>query len=231
MENVGRLSSDVPSKFQEDRNVFFIQHATDASYGRAIDDLQKFDVNDLIKDIKNKILVRSAFGIRGLARIFKAMDENGNRKLDCDDFRWGLMDYGVNVSKEEAAEILNHFDKNGDGQVNFDEFLVTLRGDLNQTRTEVIRRAYDKLDVTKDGRVTLDDIAKLYTVASQPEVANGSKSEHEVYMEFMSLWDTQVKDGCVTFDEFCDYYRDISASVDTDEEFVTIVTGAWKLNE
>lgn len=85
--------------------------------------------------------------------------------------------------------------------------------------------------MTKDGKVTLDDIAKLYTVASQPEVANGSKSEHEVYMEFMSLWDTQVKDGTVTFDEFCDYYRDVSASVDTDEEFCTIVTAAWKLNE
>lgn len=72
-------------------------------------------------------MVRSAFGIRGLARIFKAMDENGNKKLECDDFRWGLMDYGVSVSKEEAAEILNHFDKNGDGKVDFDEFLGTLR--------------------------------------------------------------------------------------------------------
>jgi len=231
MENVGRLSSDVPSKFQEDRNVFFIQHSSDASYGRAIEDLSKFDVQDLIKDIKAKILQRSAFGIRALARIFKAMDENGNRKLECDDFRWGLMDYGVSVTKEEAAEILTHFDKNGDGRVDFDEFLVTLRGDLNQTRTDVIRKAFDKLDVTKDGRVTLDDIAKLYTVSSQPDVANGSKSEHEVYMEFMSLWDTQVKDGVISFDEFCAYYKDISASVDTDEEFCTIVTAAWKLNE
>jgi len=50
-------------------------------------------------------------------------------------------------------------------------------------------------------------------------------------MEFMSLWDTQVKDGVVSFDEFCDYYRDVSASVDTDEEFCTIIDGAWKLNE
>jgi len=50
-------------------------------------------------------------------------------------------------------------------------------------------------------------------------------------MEFMSLWDTQVKDGTVTFDEFCDYYKDISASVDTDEEFCTIIDCAWKLNE
>ena len=73
------MSSDVPTKFQEDKNVFFIQHATDPSYGRAIEDLQKFDINDLIRDIKAKILQRSAFGIRGLARIFKAMDDNGNK--------------------------------------------------------------------------------------------------------------------------------------------------------
>ena len=72
-------------------------------------------------------MTRSSFGIRGLARIFKAMDENGNRRLECDDFRWGLMDYGVSVTKEEAAEVLNHFDKNGDGRVDFDEFLTTLR--------------------------------------------------------------------------------------------------------
>ena len=76
-------------------------------------------------------MTRSAFGIRGLARIFKAMDENGNKKLDVDDFRWGLMDYGVNVTKEEATEILNHFDRNGDGNVNFDEFLVCLRVSKN----------------------------------------------------------------------------------------------------
>ena len=37
------------------------------------------------------------------------------------------MDYGVSVTKEASAEILKHFDKNGDGKVNFDEFLVTLR--------------------------------------------------------------------------------------------------------
>ena len=70
---------------------------------------------------------RSAFGIRGLARIFKAMDENGNKQLECDDFRWGLMDYGVSVTKEEASEILNHFDKNGDGKV--DLLCMLLYGD------------------------------------------------------------------------------------------------------
>ena len=51
--------------------------------------------------------------------------------------------------------------------------------------------------------MTLDDIARLYNVSSHPEVVNGSKADQDVYMEFMSLWDTQVKDGIITFDEFC----------------------------
>ena len=55
------------------------------------------------------------------------MDERGDKNLDVDDFRWGLMDFGVQVTKEEANEILAHFDKDKNGSVNFNEFLVTLR--------------------------------------------------------------------------------------------------------
>jgi hypothetical protein len=49
-------------------------------------------------------------------------------------------------------------------------------------------------------------------------------------MEFMALWDTQQKDGIVTIEEFLDYYRDISCSVDDDAEFEMIIDAAWKLN-
>ena len=45
----------------------------------------------------------------------------------------------------------------------------------------------------------------------------------EVFMQFMSLWDTQIPDGIITFDEFCDYYRDVSASIDTDEYFAVMI--------
>jgi len=51
----------------------------------------------------------------------------------------------------------------------------------------------------------------------------------QVYAKYMSLWDTQHADGIVTFDEFCDYYRDVSCSIDTDEYFAVMMTNAWKL--
>ena len=67
-----------------------------------MEDLNKFTIEDLIREVKAKIISRSANGIRGIARIFKAMDDNGNHMLDVDDFRWGLKDYGITLSKEEA---------------------------------------------------------------------------------------------------------------------------------
>ena len=58
------------------------------------------------------------------------MDDKGDKNLDVDDFRWGLMDFGVSVTKDEAAEVLAHFDRDKNGSVNFDEFLRTLRVSL-----------------------------------------------------------------------------------------------------
>jgi len=55
--------------------------------------------------------------------------------------------------------VLEYFDRDKNGTVSYDEFLRFLKGDLNASRKEWIRRAYDKLDVNKDGQVKLDDIA------------------------------------------------------------------------
>lgn len=55
------------------------------------------------------------------------MDVNGNHFVDCDDFRWGLIDYGVGVTKEEASKIIQYFDKTQSGQIDYTLFLTALR--------------------------------------------------------------------------------------------------------
>lgn len=77
--------------------------------------------------------------MRGLSKIFRAMDQNGNGLLDVDDFRWGLMDYGVSLNKDEAVQVLKHFDRDGNGQVDFNEFIRSIRGEPNAARKAVIR--------------------------------------------------------------------------------------------
>ena len=70
MEADGRLTVDVPTKFQQQHNVFYFQSAPDASYARPIEELAKFDINDFVKDVRAKVLDKSCFGIKSLMRIF-----------------------------------------------------------------------------------------------------------------------------------------------------------------
>ena len=77
------------------------------------------------------------------------MDDNGDRKIDKQEFYWGLQDLGAAVSKKEAEILLNYLDTNKDGVVSYDEFLVGMRGDPSDVRKDVIAQAYCKFD--KDG--------------------------------------------------------------------------------
>ena len=49
-------------------------------------------------------------------------DEKNSSVLECDDFRWGLLDYGIQITKEEANEIMNYFDSEGKA-VKYHDFL------------------------------------------------------------------------------------------------------------
>lgn len=55
------------------------------------------------------------------------MDDDNNRTLDLKEFMKGLNDYGVLIEKDEALKLFHHFDRDGSGQIDFDEFLITLR--------------------------------------------------------------------------------------------------------
>lgn len=55
------------------------------------------------------------------------MDDDNSRTLDLKEFIKGLNDYGLLMEKDEAIAVFQQFDKDGSGQIDFDEFLLTLR--------------------------------------------------------------------------------------------------------
>jgi Ca2+-binding EF-hand superfamily protein len=74
------------------------------------------------------------------------MDNSKNRKLDRNEFMWGLKENGHILSSSEYERLFKFFDKNNDGTVDYDEFLRGLRGDLNDRRRELVHMAFKKLD-------------------------------------------------------------------------------------
>ena len=115
-----------------------------------------------VEVFKSKIIElckkRSANGLRGIRRMFKAMDRNRNNSLSPVEFKYAMRDYGLQLSEIEVTQIVKHFDSNKDGQISFDEFLRAIRGDLNDRRRDMVHQAYRVLDKDGSGQVTIDDI-------------------------------------------------------------------------
>ena len=82
--------------------------------------------------------------------------------------------------------MIKFFDRNNDGQVHFDEFVVFMRGDINEYRKGLIAKAYQTLDVNGDGQVTLDDVAKIYDASHHPDVISRKSTPEQVYSESVS---------------------------------------------
>ena len=217
------------SKAVDTKNFWTIELSQDPASATPVEAPPRYEGAQMIQDIKDTLKRRGAMAIRGIGRVFRILDDNRNRQLDANELMWGLKDFDIHLNEEQVQTLIKFFDRDNSGSVNFDEFLVALRGELTPSRIGYIRQAYNKLDINGDGQVTLDDIAQIYDVSKHPDVIDGKKTPEEAYREFMSLWDTQNADGIVTFDEFCQYYKDVSASIDTDEYFGVMMTQAWKL--
>lgn len=62
-----------------------------------------------------------------LYRLFKIIDDDGNKKLDYNEFKKGISEYGLNYTNDEMRELFALFDKDKSGHIDFEEFLEKLR--------------------------------------------------------------------------------------------------------
>ncbi|XP_062843938.1 calcyphosine-like a [Trichomycterus rosablanca] len=183
-----------------------------------------------LEELRQQCLSRGAAGIKGLGRTFRIMDDDNSKCLDLKEFQKGLETYGVKIETEKTKQIFTMLDKDGSDTIDFNEFLEKLRPPMSSARKDVISQAFQKLDRTKDGVVTVADLQGVYNCKHHPKFKSGELTEEQVFHSFLDSFDSpHDKDGKVTLEEFVNYYSGVSASIDTDEYFVTMMQNAWKL--
>ena len=142
----------------------------------------------------------------------------------------------MKVDEQEGRLLFAKFDLNRNGSVDFDEFLRTITGEMNEQRKELVRGAFKKFDADGSGKVDITDLKSYYNASQHPEVQSGKKTEDDVLMEFLDTFDVHHRvryggqaDHAVTLEEFIEYYTNISCSIDDDEYFELMINQAWNL--
>lgn len=190
-------------------------------------------VEELNLQFKNQIRQRGGNGIRTLGRLFRRMDNNGNKKLDAQEFEQALNEYGLFCKKTDIQGMMKHYDVDGDGNISFEEFLRGLRDELTSRKKAMVEKAFVLMDKDNSGKINMQDIVQLYDVTQNKEFQEGKKTRDEILMEFLNNFDG-VKgnnDGIISKQEWTDYYTDLAMSTPSDEYFVRMMEQTWCLAE
>jgi len=74
---------------------------------------------------------------------------------------------------------------------------------------------------------------RIYNAAQHPACLDGRHTETETREEFQATFWSHHKDHArdwCTFAEFCEYYTDVSALIESDDYFIKVVIGSWSLD-
>lgn len=196
----------------------------------------KQDPAQLVKLFRDKIKSRGARGIIGLSKLFHIMDDDGSKTISEYEFGKACKDFKVGISEENVPLLFKEFDTNRDGTLNYDEFLMAIRGELNDLRRGIIEKAFRKIDKDGSGILDIDDIKDIYNASKHPDVVQGKKTEQQILMEFLETFETHhniktngQNDSRITLEEFIEYYKNISASIDNDEYFTLMMNNSWNI--
>lgn len=185
---------------------------------------------DTIKRFREKVLITGgSAGIHSLGRVFRLMDTDDNRRLGPEELSIGLERYGLPLSSSKIQQLIDALDKDKSGTIRFDEFLLAIRGTINQRRQKMIDMAFKVLDKTGNGTITMEDIEGTYNAGHDPDVLAGRMPEDSALGYFLAQFDTIESDGIVSGKEFTEYYRNISASIDNDDYFELMIRNAWHI--
>ena len=188
------------------------------------------DVEELLSTLRKSLKVHGAYGIFGLQRKFKIADDDCDKKLSVEEFKKMICEHALSWQPAQVQLVFNFFDKDGSGGIDFSEVLVGVRGALSFAREQLVLKAFKVLDASGDGVVNINDIKARYNAERHPDVISGKCTETEVLEAFLDTFNGSRHDGKVAPKDFCDYYSNVSASIDDDDYFELMIRNAWHIS-
>ena len=97
---------------------------------------------------------------------FDMFDKDGSGTIDVGEIVKIMKNFGYPIKKSEAQRMISEIDDNGDGELDFEEFVTLMEKQTNyvdQTEEELVLTAFKSFDKDHDGKITNHEFKYLLT--------------------------------------------------------------------
>ena len=150
-----------------------------------------------------------------------------------------MHDFRIGMNDKQVDTVFDLFDRDGSGDVSYDEFLRMVRGEMNQFRVSIAKKAFKIMDKDGSGNLDINDIRQNFNAKQHPDVKAGKKTEDQILGDFLDTFEDHFadckgqedsRDGNINMIEWLEYYNNVSASIDDDQYFEVMMNSAWNLD-
>ena len=192
-----------------------------------------------LKDFRLAIGRRGGLnGIRTLDHALRIYDHNNTNILTINKLKAAIKQFGLDLPEIVVDSVLEavsrHQKQNGEikatTEINYFNFLKIVRGDIPKIRENIVQ-AYNTLDLDKNGYISFQYLIDEYNAYAHPYVKSGRMTMYQAQKDFSVQFNGHVEqDGKITYNDFLEYYKDLSATVDQDDFFIYMVRKSWNLD-
>ena len=156
----------------------------DRNLSGALDNLKKFTGYSKIKQAMLGFFVQNMLSqqeLNHLAEQFKEFDKDGSGALSPQELKMALREVqGVDFNEKELKEIINRIDADGDGEINYGEFLMASLNHNALLSSERLEVAFRMFDVDGNGEISIKELQELLSLARQVDDETVMKALREI---------------------------------------------------
>jgi len=127
-------------------------------------------------------------------KVFRAMDLNGDGKLQKDEIKKGYAEFfGRQLTDDEVDEMFAKVDADGSGEIEYSEFVVATLNEKNLLSNNKLQTAFKMFDKDGGGSISVEEIKQVLSF--------GQNLDDDVIQQIITQVDANG-DGEISYDEF-----------------------------
>ena len=139
----------------------------------ALSNLQNFNASSKLKQATYAFIASQLLSKQEkeqIDKIFRAMDTNGDGKLQKDEIKNGYAEFfGRNLSDEEIDEMFAKVDTDNSGEIEYSEFVVATLNEKSILSNNKLQTAFKMFDKDGGGSISSDEIKQILSFGGKLE--------------------------------------------------------------